>query len=67
MSALLHSLTAEISGFQLATASRALNENWQIATLMGWKVIELSTAWIAGYDCVFCCLAVTRNALLIMT
>ena len=51
LSTLLHTLTAEISGFQLATASRALTEPWQIATLLGWKVVELFVAWTAGYDC----------------
>lgn len=51
LSTVLHSVTAEISGFQLATASRALNEPWQIGALLGWKVVELATAWIAGYDC----------------
>ena len=53
LSTILHSLTAEVSGFQLATASRALNEPWQIASLLGWKVVELATAWYAGYDCTF--------------
>lgn len=53
LSTLLHSLTAEVSGFQLATASRALNKDWQVASLLGWKVVELFTAWIAGYDCTF--------------
>ncbi|KAK3713072.1 hypothetical protein LTR37_008757 [Vermiconidia calcicola] len=50
LSTLLHSLAAEYTGLQLASASRALDQDWQIATLVGWKVTELTTAWIAGYD-----------------
>ena len=48
----LHTLTSEISGYQLASASRHATENWQIGALVAWKLIELFVAWSAGYDCV---------------
>jgi hypothetical protein len=51
LSTLLHTVTAQYSGIQLATASRSLQEPWQIGTLLGWKVVELFVAWVAGYDC----------------
>lgn len=51
LSTLLHTFTAEFAGFQLATASKDATENWQVGALMGWKLLELFTAWNAGYDC----------------
>ena len=53
LSSLFHSLTADFAGYQLATASRDLPEDWQVASLMGWKLTELLTAWYAGYDCMY--------------
>ena len=49
----LHTVTSELSGYQLASASRHATENWQIGALVAWKVIELFTAWSAGYDCMY--------------
>lgn len=51
LSALLHSFTSSITGLELATASRDATETWQVATLLGWKVVQLASAWMAGYDC----------------
>ena len=52
LSTLLRSFVADISGFQFAPASRdATHQPELVAALLGWKVIELSVAWVAGYDC----------------
>lgn len=51
LSVLLHSITASITGLELATASRDATQTWQVATLLGWKVVQLAGAWAAGYDC----------------
>jgi hypothetical protein len=51
LSTLFHTLTADITGIQIATASRAANSNWEISALLGWRAFELFAAWSAGYDC----------------
>lgn len=50
LSTLLHSLTSNFSGFQLATASKDLTDSWHIGLFLGWKIVELGIGWIAGYD-----------------
>ena len=51
LSTLFHTLTADITGIQLATASRAAHSPWEISVLLGWRLFGLLTAWVAGYDC----------------
>lgn len=51
LSVLLHSFTANITGLELATASRDATETWQVGALLGWKVVQLGSVWAAGYDC----------------
>lgn len=48
----LRSFTAEISGFQYAPASRDASERPELVVgLLGYKVLEMFIAWVAGYDC----------------
>lgn len=61
LSVLLHSITASITGLELATASRNATETWQVATLLGWKIVQLGGAWAAGYDCMFPLMRRWRN------
>jgi hypothetical protein len=51
LSTLFHTLTADITGIQLATASRAAHSPWEISVLLGWRLFGLLAAWVAGYDC----------------
>jgi hypothetical protein len=51
LSTLLHTITADYAGIQLASASRSLQEPYQIGALLGWRVVEMLLAWVAGYDC----------------
>ncbi|KAK5149078.1 hypothetical protein BJ546DRAFT_1063646 [Cryomyces antarcticus] len=44
------SLAAGITGYELASVSRSLNEPWQIGAVLGWKVFELAVGWFARYD-----------------
>ncbi|KAK4552511.1 hypothetical protein LTR86_010355 [Recurvomyces mirabilis] len=50
LSAFLNTLIADFTGYELAAVSREVTEQGQIAALMGWKLVELGTAWAAGYD-----------------
>ncbi|KAK3073179.1 hypothetical protein LTR53_005467 [Teratosphaeriaceae sp. CCFEE 6253] len=50
LSTLLYTVTAEFSGYELAAVSREANEEWQVGALLTRKLVELSTAWYAGYD-----------------
>lgn len=51
LSALLYSLVADYAGYELAAVSRDLTEDWEVGALLAWKLVELSGAWFAGYDC----------------
>lgn len=51
LSAILYSLTSELTGPGLAAVSRDLTEGWQIGAMVAWKLAELSIAWYACYDC----------------
>lgn len=53
LSTLLYSFASDFSGYQFATASRHLEKEWQVAALLGWKVVELGVAWGGGYDCTY--------------
>lgn len=61
----LHTLAAGVHGLSLATASRSLQEPWQIGTLLGWKVLELLVAWVAGYDCTYSHILARHNCALL--
>ncbi|GAB7353087.1 hypothetical protein MBLNU459_g3631t1 [Dothideomycetes sp. NU459] len=50
LSAVAYSFVPDLAGFELAAVSRSLNEPWQIAALLAWKVAELVFAWTAGLD-----------------
>lgn len=50
-SAGLYSVAAQLTGFELATVSRTLDEPWQIGALLAWRVVELYVAWSSGFDC----------------
>lgn len=52
-SAGLYSAAAELTGFELSTVSRTLNEPWQIFALVAWRIAELYTFWVSGFDCEF--------------
>ncbi|KAF4555653.1 Hypothetical protein D9617_2g056160 [Elsinoe fawcettii] len=49
-SAGLYSVAAELTGFELATISRSVNEPLEIGALVGWRVFELLINWGAGFD-----------------
>lgn len=51
LSSLLYSLTAGVTGPELAAVSRNLTTGWHIAAMVAWKVAELGIAWYACYDC----------------
>ncbi|KAI5370851.1 hypothetical protein Slin15195_G017240 [Septoria linicola] len=50
MSALLYTFVAEYTGPELASVSRNLDANWQIWTVLAWKLTELAGAWYLRYD-----------------
>ncbi|KAF2151052.1 hypothetical protein K461DRAFT_279824 [Myriangium duriaei CBS 260.36] len=50
ISAGLYSAAAELTGFELSTVSRSLDEPWQILALVGWRIAELFTYWASGFD-----------------
>ncbi|PNS20154.1 hypothetical protein CAC42_5604 [Sphaceloma murrayae] len=49
-SAALYSGAAELTGFELATISRNVDEPLEIGALLGWRVFELIINWGAGFD-----------------
>ncbi len=51
LSTVLKTLAANYAGAQLALASRKVDEPWQISLFIGWKVVQLTIGWVAGYDC----------------
>ncbi|KAK5136409.1 hypothetical protein LTR08_003535 [Meristemomyces frigidus] len=50
LSTLFYSLTADWIGVELAAISRTVEDEWQVGTVVAWKLAELSVAWYAGYD-----------------
>lgn len=51
LSSLLLTLSAPVTGPELAAVSRNLTTGWHIAAMVVWKVAELGIAWYACYDC----------------
>lgn len=75
---LANTALVELTGPKLYPVSRNLREDWQIAVVTGWKVLELGIGWFAGFDGRFscskrcaqkhshdCCLTVLENGALI--
>lgn len=50
LSMLLNTLISQYTGIQLAAPSRYLIEEWKIGAVLGWRVAQIVTAWVAGYD-----------------
>lgn len=50
-SAGLYSASAQLTGFELATISRNVDEPLEIGALLGWRVFELIVNWNSGFDC----------------
>ena len=51
ISAGLYTVVSDWSGLEMASVSRDLHDEWQVAAVLGWKVISLASAWMSGYDC----------------
>lgn len=53
----LHTIAFEfggpISDYELSGVSRTLNEDWQPAAFLGFKVLELLVGWLWRFDCEF--------------
>ncbi|TKX18838.1 hypothetical protein C1H76_9099 [Elsinoe australis] len=49
-SAGLYSASAQLTGFELATISRNVDEPLEIGALLGWRVFELIVNWNSGFD-----------------
>jgi hypothetical protein len=62
LNALLNTLSAEITGPELAAVSTKLTEGWQIGALAGFKLTELALAWYACYDCEYYARRLDRGA-----
>ncbi|KAM0720542.1 hypothetical protein Q7P37_004678 [Cladosporium fusiforme] len=50
ISAFAYSALADITGLELAAFSRDLADEWQVAAVVGWKVVSLILAFSSGYD-----------------
>ncbi|OCK76692.1 hypothetical protein K432DRAFT_335209 [Lepidopterella palustris CBS 459.81] len=46
----LLSVSSNVLGLELGRVSRSLNEPWQPAAYLGWKVFELGVEWYLNYD-----------------
>lgn len=53
LSTLCYSLASEYPGYELAAVSRTITDERHVSALLGWKFLELSFAWYAGYDCTY--------------
>jgi hypothetical protein len=53
LSTLVHTLLADVTGVQIAAASRAAHSSYEISALLGWRVLGLFLAWSVGYDCMW--------------
>lgn len=53
ISAGAYSALADVTGLELAAFSRDLTDEWQVAAVVGWKVVSLILAFSSGYDCMF--------------
>lgn len=50
-----YTLVSDWAGLELASVSRELKQDWQVAAVFAWKVIELIGIWYAGYGCKLRC------------
>ncbi|KAJ9637282.1 hypothetical protein H2199_007569 [Coniosporium tulheliwenetii] len=46
----LYTFFSGFMGNELAGVSRTVNENWQVASLLGWKILELGIGWYGNFD-----------------
>lgn len=46
----LYTFFSGFMGNELAAVSRTVNENWQVASLLGWKILELGIGWYGNFD-----------------
>lgn len=51
ISAGAYTVVADYTGLEMASVSRDLHDEWQVAAVLGWKIVSLAAAWISGYDC----------------
>lgn len=51
ISAFAYSALADLTGLELAAVSRDLTAEWQVAAVVGWKLVSLLVAFSSGYDC----------------
>lgn len=47
----LYSFVAPLSNYELSSVSRTLNEAWQPAAFLGYKILELAVGWYMKFDC----------------
>lgn len=47
----LYSFVAPLSDYELSSVSRTLNEAWQPAAFLGYKILELAVGWWMRFDC----------------
>ena len=50
ISALLYSVTSDFRAGDLSSVSRSVNEWWEVAGLLGGKIVELAIGWYGDYD-----------------
>ena len=53
ISAFAYSALADLTGLELAAVSRDLTSEWEVAAVVGWKVVSLLIAYSSGYDCTY--------------
>ena len=51
ISAGAYTVVADWSGLEMASVSRDLHDEWQVAAVLGWKLVSLAAAWMSGYAC----------------
>ena len=51
LSAVLLEYVPQLTGYELATVSRRVEEPSWILGLVGWRVFEIGVAWFGGLDC----------------
>jgi len=51
LSAVALSYVPQLTGYELATVSRRIDEPADILALVAWRVLEIGIAWFSGLDC----------------
>lgn len=51
ISAFAYSALADLTGLELAAVSRDLTAEWQVAAVVGWKLLSLLIAFSSRYHC----------------